>query len=457
MEIINNPGEVHVASASVAKERRVSLFDQVNLNVFWIANNFHWQALLAIVIPSMVAKLLDPAQKDINLALVVIWGTLVAVVINPLVGAISDYATFRMGRRRPFMIWGTILNVIVLVAFAFSPSFSSSQAVLLAIFTLLFLLLQFSNNLANSPWSAIIADNVPVHQRGLTAGFNGLFTLLGTIVGSLVAGIILNKNDALPLYKNEVVEIFILIAIVQIVFVAYTILTVKETPLPPKEGKWLEIMPALRKFFFKPSRYPDLSWVLLARLLMMMGIWGVFYFLQYYFDDVLGGPGVKTIIFNTPFSGEQFSGTLFLPALLLLALPTSMIAGGLSDRHGRKGLVYLAGAVMTVVCVLFIIFQNQYGALIAGAFFGIGYGAYTSVDWALTTDVLPPTDEAGKFMGIWSAMGILPQVIGITIGGVLLQLMHTLPNHIGYTTLFLVTIVYFALGTLVIRQVKGVR
>ncbi|HEV7235679.1 MAG TPA: MFS transporter, partial [Ktedonobacteraceae bacterium] len=229
MEIINNPGEVHVASASVAKERRVSLFDQVNLNVFWIANNFHWQALLAIVIPSMVAKLLDPAQKDINLALVVIWGTLVAVVVNPLVGAISDYATFRMGRRRPFMIWGTILNVIVLVAFAFSPSFSSSPVVLLSIFTLLFLLLQFSNNLANSPWSAIIADNVPVHQRGLTAGFNGLFTLLGTIVGSLVAGIILNKNDALPLYKNEVVEIFMLIAIVQIVFVAYTVLTVKET------------------------------------------------------------------------------------------------------------------------------------------------------------------------------------------------------------------------------------
>ena len=457
MEIFNSPAEVKVAPANAAKERHVSLFDQINLNVFWIANNFHWQALLAIVIPSMVAKLLDPAQKDINLALVVIWGTLVAVVVNPLVGAISDYATFRMGRRRPFMIWGTVLNIIVLVLFAFSPSFTSSPAVLLFLFSLLFLLLQFSNNLANSPWSAIIADNVPEHQRGLTAGFNGLFTLLGTIAGSLVAGLILNKNDALPLYKNEVVEVFILIAVVQILFVAYTVLTVKETPLPAKAGRRVEIMPALRKFLFHPARYPDLSWVLLARLLMMMGIWGVFYFLQYYFDDVLGGPGVKTILFNSPFSGEQFSGTLFLPVLLLLALPTSIIAGSLSDRHGRKGLVYLAGAVMTIVCLLFIIFQNQYGALISGAFFGIGYGAYTSVDWALTTDVLPPTDEAGKFMGLWSAMGILPQVIGITIGGVLLQLMHTLPNHIGYTTLFIVTIVYFGLGTLVIRQVKGVR
>src|SRR5216683_1578550 len=455
MATIDNPGGLAVSPPAAATKRRVSLFDQININVFWVANNFHWQALLAIVIPSMVAKFLGDAHKDINLTLVVAWGTLVAVVVNPLVGAISDYATFRMGRRRPFMIIGTILNVIVLVAFAFSPALPSG--ILLFMLALLFLLLQFSNNLANSPWSAIIADNVPTQQRGVTAGFNGLFTLLGTIVGSVVAGIIVNKNDALPLYRNEIVQIFLIIAVVQVVFVAYTILTVKETPLALREDRPFQITPILKNFFFKPSRYPDLSWVLLARLLIMMGIWGIFYFLQYYFDDVLGGPGVKTIIFGGAFSGEFFSGALFLPALMLTALPTSLIAGWISDHKGRKILVYLSGAMMTIVCVLFIFFQSQYYALIAGAFFGIGYGAYTSVDWALTADVLPPTDEAGKFFGIWSAMGILPQVIGITIGGVILQLLRGFPNHLGYTTLFIVTIAYFALGTLVIKQVKSVK
>jgi MFS family permease len=326
---------------------------------------------------------------------------------------------------------------------------------LLVTFALLFVLLQFTNNVAHSPWSAIIADKVPQNQRGITAGYNGLFTLVGSILGSVIAGVIVNKNDALPLYKNEIMQIFLLIALVQIVFVVYTVLTVKETPL--HEHAQFELASVIKTFFFKPSRYPDLFWVLLARLLVMMGIWGVFYFLQYYFDDVLGGPGVKTIIFGSNFSGEGFSGTLFLPVLLLFALPTSLIAGWLSDRHGRKVMVYTSGAVMTAVCVVFILFQNQYGSLIAAAFFGIGYGAYTSVDWALTTDALPPTDEAGKFMGIWSAMGILPQVIGIAIGAVILQLLRGIPNHFGYTLLFLVTIVYFGLGTLVIRQVKGVR
>jgi MFS family permease len=455
MEVTDNPGGVAAISpSSTASQRPVSLFEQININVFWIANNFHWQALLAIVIPSMVVKYLGADNKDINLALVVIWGTLVAVVVNPLVGAISDYVTFRMGRRRPFLITGTALNVVVLILFAFAPTWFSSTALLLT-FIALFLLLQFTNNIANSPWSAIIADKVPHNQRGVTGGFYGLFTLLGSIFGALIAGLIVNKNDRLPLYNNEIVQIFLLIAILQIVFVTYTAITVKETPL--SEHARFHLSTVFKKFLFKPSQYPDLSWVLLARLLIMMGIWGIFYFLQYYFDDVLGGPGVKTIFFGGAFSGEKFSGALFLPVLILTALPTSLIAGWISDHKGRKGLVYLSGAIMTIVCILFIIFQSQYAALIAGAFFGIGYGAYTSVDWALTTDVLPPTDEAGKFLGIWSAMGILPQVLGITIGGVILQLLRGLPNHFGYTTLFLVTIAYFALGTLVIKQVKGVK
>src|SRR5437016_7616001 len=113
--------------------------------------------------------------------------------------------------------------------------------------------------------------------------------------------------------------------------------------------------------------------------------------------------------------------------------------------------------MMTIVCIMFLLFPSQYGSLLPGAFFGFGYGAYTSVDWALTTDALPPTDEAGKFLGIWSAMGILPQVIGITIGAVILQALRGLPNNFGYTVLFLVMIVYFGLGTLVIKQVRGVR
>jgi MFS family permease len=442
------------ASNAAAPKRPVSLIDQMNLNAFWIANNFHWQALLAIVIPSMVVKFLGNADKDINLALVVIWGTIVAIIVNPLVGALSDYATFRMGRRRPFLIIGTLFNVIPLIIFAFAPSWFSSTALLIT-FSILFLFLQLTNNFANAPWGAIIADNVPPNQRGLTSGFAGLFTLLGTVLGAIVAGLIVNKNDTLPIYRHEIVQIFLLVAVVQIIFVIYTVLTVKETPLPITAK--FELRPAIKRFLFHPADYPDLSWVLLARLLIMLGIWMVFYFLQYYFDDVLGGPGVKTILFGSAFSGEKFNGTLFQPVLLLAALPTSMIAGWMSDHYGRKRFVYLSGAVMSIVCLIFIIAPSQGLILLGAAFFGISYGAYSSVDWALTCDVLPPTDEAGKFLGIWTAMGIIPQAIGIVLGALILQALRGLPSHLGYKVLFVSTILFFALGTVIIKGVKGVK
>jgi MFS family permease len=453
MEISEPSGEV-ASPTTAAPTQRVSIPGHMNISAFWIANQFHWQALITIVLPSMVVKFLGEPNKAFNLAMVLVWGTAVAVIVNPLTGAISDYVTFRMGRRRPFLIIGTIFNVIALVLFAFAPAWFSSTGLLIS-FIVLFLLLQLSNNVANAPWGAIIADKVPQSQRGITAGFKGLFTLLGTGAGAVVAGIIVNQNDRLPIYRNEIVQIFLLIALVQIAFAIYTVIAVKETPLQT-EAKF-ELRSVLQRFWFKPGQYPDLSWVLLAHLIIMMGIWGALDFLQYYFGDVLSGPGGQISLLGAKFSVEFFNGTLFQPVLLIAALPTSLIAGWVSDRYGRKGLVYLSGAVMSVVCFIFIFLQSPPFALIAGIFFGIGYGAYASVDWALVCDVLPPTDEAGKFLGLWSTMGIIPQVLGATLDAVILQVLHNVPNHFGYTILFLVTVVYFVLGTVIIRQVRGVK
>ncbi|HEY7417954.1 MAG TPA: MFS transporter [Ktedonobacteraceae bacterium] len=461
MEVTNQPNQpantaIDAALKAPTTQQPQSTFALININLFWLANQFHWQALLAIVIPSMVARFLDPRFKAINLSTVVTLGTLVAFIVNPLAGAASDYLRLRIGRRRPFMIVGTIINVAVLVLFAFAPSWFP-PGMLLVIFTVLFLMLQMSNNLANAPWSAIIADRVPQRQRGIASGFNALFTLLGTAIGAIVAGSIVNGNLPLPAYRNAIVQIFLLIAVVQIIFVTYTVLMVKEQPLSPEHDVPFRIKDFFKRFFFNPMHYPDLSWVLLARFLVTMGIWSVFYFLVYYFKDVIGEHTTRTIILNTPFSGEQFNGVLFQPILLLMALPTSMLGGWLSDRTGRKAIVYFTGIMMTLVAIIFIIFQNQYFALIGGACFGIAYGAYSSVDWALTTDVLPSHEEAGKFMGFWSAMGILPQVLATAVGGVVLQLLQPLPGHVNYTTLFLLTIIYLAIGTIVISKVKGVR
>jgi MFS family permease len=448
------------AAGAAAPTEPASIGKQLAINIFWFANNFHWLAIISIILPLVVAAQLPERDKGLNLALITAPGIVVAFFVNPLTGALSDYARFKLGRRRPFMITGTILNVVALLGFAYLAytADGSAQGTTQLVIGLaaMFVILQFSNNFANSPWSAIIADEIPPAQRGSASGFYGLMTLLGTVAGVVVARAIISETMNTPTFRQQVVITYLLVALVQVVIVAVTVLSVKEKPLmEPRPLRWKEFF---SRFRLETRKYPDFTWVLFTRLLIMTGIWAINFFLLYYFADVLAiseaHPGS---VFGVQITRPQDAVGLFLPTVLITAALTVYISGWLSDRVGRKALVYLSGALMTIVCMIFIFFQSFEASLVAAAFFGLGYGAYTSVDWALATDVLPPTDEAGKNMGIWSAAGIIPQVIGVVLGGSLTYALQSAPNHLGYTALFGVTTVFFLLGTVFIRQVKGAR
>jgi MFS family permease len=79
------------------------------------------------------------------------------------------------------------------------------------------------------------------------------------------------------------------------------------------------------------------------------------------------------------------------------------------------------------------------------------------VDWALATDVLPLTDEYGKNMGVWTAAGIVPQVLGIVVGGVIISSLSFLPHNEGFSALFGVVVLFFVLGTIFVYQIKGAK
>ncbi len=447
---------------SEAAVQRISVWGQIKINLFWFANNFHWIALLNVVIPAQVAVYFGASHKDLNLPLVVVWGTLVAFAVNPLTGSISDYVRTRLGRRRPFMIAGATMNVIILLCFALvGQSFIQTPFThpSIAVMALLFVLLQFSNNISNAPWSAIIADQVPKQQRGAASGWYGLMTLFGTIAGFVVAGMIVNYGNNqqitsayLQTFAHETFIFYVTLAAVQAIFVFITVISVHETlpqtviPFRAKEF-W-------SRFKLETKKYPDFTWVLITRLMVMTGIWSINTFLLYYFTDVLKDSAAS--------SDVSFK---FFPIVLGTSLITTMLGGALSDKFGRKIMVYLSGAMMTVTCIMFIVASNlsvsvAFGAALAAAgFFGLGYGAYTSVDWALATDVLPPVDQYGKDMGIWTAMGIIPQVIGAVLGGAILFFLQNsgLTPNISYSILFSVSVILFALGTLFVSKIKGAR
>ncbi len=220
----------------------------------------------------------------------------------------------------------------------------------------------------------------------------------------------------------------------------------------------------LREFLrglYEPFQHSDFTWVFLTRLLVTMGIFTVQEFIQYYLGDVIGAPYVLAGFGKVADTAES-AVSFFLPALLLGAIITTLIAGVLSDKYGRKMMVYISGALMGVVCLVFVLFHSFTLAVLMGIVFGLGYGAYQSVDWALASDVLPSMDDYAKDMGVWHVAMVLPQVIATPIAGFLLDnfqrvgKVQNIPN-LGYTVIFLVAVVYFLFGTVFVKQIKKVR
>ena len=209
---------------------------------------------------------------------------------------------------------------------------------------------------------------------------------------------------------------------------------------------------AARAFGFRPRKNPDFSWVVLTRMLVVMGVQIVQTFLTFYMKDVVHA------------DSPESAATLFVIILTFGAMASTVLAGWASDRVGRKRMVYISGSFMAFVGVVFVIapfivpgmlLQITFGA---AAVFGLGFGAYISVDWALVADVLPSEKTYARDMGIWNIALTLPQVLAAVFGGWLLAFGVAVGSRsLGYTLLFAFLVLFCALGTVTVRFIRGVK
>ena len=248
---------------------------------------------------------------------------------------------------------------------------------------------------------------------------------------------------------------YALVAIVLAAVALITILGIKETPLAVKPPK-IEWSHYIQSLWIDPRQYPDFAWVWITRALVMIGFYAIQPFVNYYLDDVVH---VKDV--------EANAGKLI--GLLLLASSFSGLAGGyISDRIGRKKVVYIANVLIAITSLGFIWCRNLEQALIAGFIFGLGFGAYVSVDWALGTDVLPSKKDAAKEMAVWHISMTLPQSLAAPLAAMLLGMggmteevrNGDLVTHYGiqgYTYVFIMCAFCFGLGAFLLKNVRSVK
>jgi MFS family permease len=125
-------------------------------------------------------------------------------------------------------------------------------------------------------------------------------------------------------------------------------------------------------------------------------------------------------------------------------------------------MVYISSALQAIVPIIFIFYAPFEVVVGLGLVFGLGYGAYQAVDWALASDVLPSQDDYAKDMGVWHVAFTFPQVIATPIAGFMLDKFQVVGTQsgaptLGYTAIFSLATLYFILGTVLVRQIRKVR
>ncbi len=416
-----------MAVAATPAPRRLSLLDQFFISIHWFGLNFHWGALLAIVIPAEVLRFVPDAEKGRALSSVFAGGALVALLTMPLAGALSDRSLSRFGRRRPFILVGAFLNALALLLLSRAPT--------LALFALAYWFVQFANNFGGTAYSALIPDLVPEEQRGSASGFMGLMGQLGTVGGAAIAGKLMQAGMVIRTYLS--------IIWVQLATMVLTLWQVKEAPLATRPP--FNLRAFLSQFWVDPRRHPDFAWLFLARFLTNMGFYTLLNFLQYFLKDYLRLPNFT-----------EATGFVTI-AVVVGATASTFAAGWISDRIGRRVIVSSSTALMGVLYLIFLTAPSWTFMLALGVLYGVGYGAYLSVDWALAVDVLPSKAAAAKDLGIWGISVTLPQVVAPLVGGPLLDAFNRVGPNRGYTALMIAGAVYLVAGSLTIWKIRGAR
>ena len=424
----------------------LSIRQQVTLSFLWFSLNFETAALLPVVIPTQLLLFVAPgAVGNAEQALVLGWlsalGALIALLAQPLTGLVSDRTTSRLGRRRPYILIAAVIYLAGMLALAAAPGF--------AVFALGFVLAQIAANVGTAAYQGLLPDRVPAEQRGTASGYLGLMTILGN-VGSLVAAALLLANVSegpglAGAVRSGAAHYYAFGAAVLVVGVLVTVIGIREEPAsdPPPPSR------ASHKFldlWLAPLRHANFRWVFLTRASVMLGLTIFLTYIEYYFANVAH---VTNFVQSTA-------------AVALLALGGAVIGaltlGMASDRIGRVGIVAVATGLMTLAALAFVV-APRIPLWPLGLVFGAGYGAYTSVDWALAVDSLPALRAAGKDLGVWSIASNLPAVLAPLVGSLVIGGGTALgiSTEGSYRSVFALAAGFLMLGALFVLKVQETR
>ena len=374
-----------------------------------------------------VQSVVPLAEQTSALGVIAGFGAMFAVIGNVLFGRLSDRTTSRLGRRRPWIVGGTVFMTLAFVVMAVAET--------VPLITVGWCLAQLGANATLAPFIATISDQVPKFQRGSVSALLGTAQNVGILGGTYLA----------QLFQDRLFILFVvpsIFAIGAMLLFAVILPDQHLTVRPPRmtAGEWIST------FWLNPRKYPDFAFAWWSRFLITLATFMFTTFRLFYIRDELGlseddAPAAVTI------------GVLVYTIALVAS---SWVAGKISDRTGRRKFLVAGSTLLFAVGIVMLAFVTSVtGFYVVEAVLGVAYGIYVGVDLALVVDVLPNPDDAGKDLGVFNMANALPQTVAPVIGATLLAIGSA--DNQNYDLLLYTAGVFGLIGAVVVLPIKKVR
>ena len=405
--------------------------------VLGLANLGIWTAFFApiqFLLPLQV-EAIAPSTKESSLTLVLTIGAIVSLVASPIAGALSDRTSSRLGRRRPWVLWPSVAAFAVLIIMGGLTTIGG--------LVLGWALAQLTLNASYAAVTAILPDQIPVEQRGTASAIVGVAQPLGVVVGAIIATAVPGDNLA----ANGQFTRFIVVAAILILTAALFLFRIKDPQLDKSRVPPMNWGKFVRDFWVSPKEHPDFAWVWFTRFLVILGTTFVTSYLLYFTRDVLGK------------SAEEAPDVMrnILVVYILVLTVATIVVGPLSDKAGKVKPFVIGASVVAAAAIALLAFSHTVTmAMIAAALMAIGFGAYTAVDLALVSRVLPNAEDRARDLGVINIANALPQVLAPVVCGAVITGLKGQGYDTAYMVLYLLGAVICLLGAILVVKVKSV-
>ena len=349
---------------------------------------------------------------------------LMGMIVQPIVGSLSDKTWTRFGRRIPYLFIGATLAVLVMCLLPNAGSFGMAVGAALIFGLIALMLLDTSLNMAMQPFKMMVGDMVNEKQKGTAYSIQSFLCNAGSVVGFVFPFLFtwIGVKNVAPkgVVPDSVIWSFYCGAAILILCVIYTVAKVKEWP--PQEYE--EYNGVSRKEEGESVGDSSANWLALLRKapsnfwrvsLVQFFCWAAFLYMWSY---VVGA--VSETVWNTDDPGTEAYQTArnWTGVLYAIQAVGSVAWAAVIPRFGSMKRAYSVSILLGGIGFALIPFcHDQYLQIIPFLLIGCAWAAMLACPFTLVTNALQGYGHMGAYLGLFNCAICVPQIVAAACGG----------------------------------------